>query len=207
RILDAAEKGDKDSLKSLFSKRLTETQLEIQRLKKIEEILLDKEKSLEILYVRTTEPVIKTVPKLRVLSRREIGSFSIVPRLIGELIQEIASPPNQRNLVKISGPIMYICHDTEFKETDATIEIAIPVSGRVTVQFSEIELKNIPGGRVISVIYTGPYHEINQAYTRVFEFAMKEDYEIRGPCVELYLNNPQETPEEELLTEIQIPIK
>jgi effector-binding domain-containing protein len=207
KILAAAEKGDKDLLKDLFSKRLTETQLEIQRLKKIEEVLLDKKKSFEVFYLRTTEPVIKEVPNLGVLSLREIGNYNIVGRMVGELISEIASPENQRNFVKISGPIMYVCYDTEFKEKDADIEIAVPVSGRVTIQSSEIELRKIPGGRVVSILYTGPYGEVGRAYLRAHEFVLKNGYEIRGPTMELYLNNPQETPEEELLTELQIPIK
>jgi len=127
--------------------------------------------------------------------------------LVQGLIEEIASSQNQRYLVRIAGPVMYNCHDTEFKESQAEIEIAIPVSGRVTVPSDRIELHNILGGPVASSIYTGPYEEVAPAYTRLYEFVIRNGYEMRGDAMELYLNNPIETPEAELLTEIQFPIK
>lgn len=207
KILAAVADGDKDQLKNLFSRRLAETQLEIERLKKVEEVLLDKEKIYEMIYVHTTEPVIKNAPALRVISWKAIGDYNIVAQLVEGLIREITTPQNQRNFVKIAGPVIYICHDTEFKESGAELEIAIPVSGRIMVQNDRIELHNIPGGPVASSIYTGPYNEISPAYTRLYEYVISNNYEMRGPAMEFYLNNPMETPEEELLTEIQFPIK
>ncbi len=207
RALAAAQADDTGSIKDLLARKLAETQAEIARLKKVEELLVDKEKTLELFCDRTTTPVLKDIPTTRILCQRERGDYNVVPMIVMNLIKEISSPDNQRNFVKITGPFMYICHDPEFKEGAADIEMAVPISGRVTIQSPNIELRNLPGGRVVSAIYTGPYEEIAQAYTRTHEYVYAHGLAIRGPSVELYLNNPQITPPAELLTEIQVPIE
>ncbi len=206
QLLIAAKQNDIPYVQAAFTKKLAQTQLEIQRLRKVEEILLSQRNPIELIALRTTEPIIKVVPPLRLLSRRETGSYNLIPQFVGEIMQEIVSPDNQRNMVRMSGPVMYICHDTEFKEGEGDFEVAVPITGRITVQSSKVELKNVPGGRVVSAIYTGAYQEIAQGYMRTYDYAFREGYEIRGPTMELYLNNPMDTPEDALLTEIQIPI-
>jgi effector-binding domain-containing protein len=85
-----------------------------------------------------TEPVIKEIPELRVLSKREKGNFvATIGKLIGEICACVSSPENQRNRIRITGPIMFLCHDEEYKETGADIEISLPVSGRVSVEDSK----------------------------------------------------------------------
>ena len=72
-----------------------------------------------------TEPVIKEIPEMRVISKREKGTFAAtIGKLIGEICACVSSPENQRNRVKVTGPIMFLCHDEEYKETGADIEIA-----------------------------------------------------------------------------------
>ena len=63
------------------------------------------------------------------------GTFVVtIGKLISEICACVSSPENQRNRVKATGPIMFLCHDEEYKETGADIEIALPVSGRVSVE-------------------------------------------------------------------------
>jgi AraC family transcriptional regulator len=38
------------------------------------------------------------------------------------------------------------------------------------------------------------------------EYKFKNGYKIAGPSMELYLNDPMEVPESEILTEIQQPV-
>ena len=206
-ILKAAEQENgKNKINEIFSKKLAETQLEIHRLKKIEELLIEN-KSVEELYLRTTKPIIKEVPKMRVISKREIGSYGYtIGKLMGELMEQIHKPDNQRVFVSITGAPMFIPHNTGYVEEDADIEVAIPISGRITVD-EGFEVKNLSAGKIISVLYTGPYNGVGEAYNRAFELCIKHGYNIRDNTREIYLNSPGETPENELLTEIQIPIE
>jgi effector-binding domain-containing protein len=154
-----------------------------------------------------SEPVIKEVPALRVVSKREKGSCGeTVGRLIGELCGAIFLPDNQKNLVKMSGPVMAIYHDQEYKEKDADIEVAIPITGRMEVD-GEVEVRNLPPARVLAVVHKGSYETLHLTYKELFEYMMKKGMEFAGPVRELYLSDPCKTAPQELLTEIQVPIK
>jgi len=52
----------------------------------------------------------------------------------------------------------------------------------------------------------GPYLEIHEAWTRIFAYAQEREFTITGNGRELYYNEPGKVPEEELLTELQIPV-
>ena len=205
RYLDAEEKGDKDVVQALMEKHLCLTRGEIVRLQRIEALL--KQSNKELMKMALSEPVIKDVPALRVVSKREKGSYGeTIGRLIGELCGTIFRPDNQRNLVKMSGPCMAIYHDQEYKEKDADIEVAIPVTGRIEVD-AGVNVKNLPPVRVLAVVHKGSYDTLHLTYKDLYEYMMKNRMEFAGPGRELYLNDPGKTTPEELLTEIQMPIK
>jgi effector-binding domain-containing protein len=44
-------------------------------------------------------------------------------------------------------------------------------------------------------------------YKDLCDYMMKKGMEFAGPSRELYLNDPGKTPADELMTEIQVPIK
>ncbi len=154
-----------------------------------------------------TEPVIKEIPEIRVISKREKGAFTAtIGQLIGEICACVDSPENQRNRVKVTGPIMFLCHDEEYKETEADIEIVLPISGRISVEDPKMEIKTLPAIRVVSVVYRGPYPGVEIGYNQIFSYARENSLETMVPSRELYFNDPAEVPEEELITEIQVPI-
>ncbi|MHA1266672.1 MAG: GyrI-like domain-containing protein [Candidatus Helarchaeota archaeon] len=154
----------------------------------------------------TTDPLVKEISPIRVISKRERGIVGgTIQKLIGEIMGQIFNPSNQGQ-VQISGPPMYICHDESYKETDMDVEVAVPITGRIVVN-PEYEVKTLPGGKVISVVYTGKYSEIGEAYTKIFEYAQKNNYKQRAPTRELYLTNPNEKPAEENMTELILPIE
>ena len=211
-LLDAESTGNYEQMGACFRKKLEETQSEIGKLQRIEGILQGackhNGKIVEIFKMSVTEPVIKEIPEIRVVSKREKGTFAVtIGKLIGEICACVDSPENQRNRIKVTGPVMFLCHDEEYKETDADIEIAIPVSGRILVEDPKMEIKTIPAARVVSVIYRGPYLGVEAGYNRVFSYAEENNLEPFGPSRELYFNDPAEVPEEELMTEVQVQIR
>ena len=70
-----------------------------------------------------------------------------------------------------------------------------------------MEVRSIPAGRVVSTMHKGAYGEVGKAYKAGFDFMTKKGLAPIGPTRELYLNDPNETPESELLTEIQVPVQ
>jgi effector-binding domain-containing protein len=194
-------------IEEMLKRRLAETQLDIQRLKKVEEVLNGKA-ALEVLSMTSTEPVIKNIPEMRVISKRGRGP---VPQLIISMVQDILgqinSPSNQRGNVSIAGYPMTIFHDPaeEIDAGDVDIEIAFPITGRISAG-PGFEVKAVPEHKVVSIFHTGPYGECEGAYAKAMDYIGKNKLSVAGPFREIYMNSPEEVPESQLLTEIQVPI-
>jgi effector-binding domain-containing protein/DNA-binding transcriptional MerR regulator len=217
-FLEAEAKGDSSTVEALLVEQLSKTQSEIARLQMIEALL--KQKDEELMKMALIEPVIKEVPALRVLSRREKGALSAtIGKTIGDLMAVVFDPKNQRNLVKIAGPLMALYHEegcTEgnadcevdcWAEKEVDIEVAVPVVGRLEISDPSIELKSLAETKVLSVVHKGSYETLFLTYRDIFKYMAKSSLEIAGPIRELYLNDPAKTSAEELMTEIQVPIK
>lgn len=207
-LLAARQRGDGRAIETLFSARSNEADAEMKRLVAVQRILRAQDLNLEVFSVSLTEPVVKEIPAQRVLSKREKGSYGItIPKLIGEICS-LLSPENGRPpAIKVVGPIMTIYHDQEYREEDADIEVALPIAGRITLDDPSIEVKNLPGGAFVSIIHTGPYPGVGKAHERIYAYVVEHDYEPGGPCRELYYNDPSEVPEDQLMTEVQFPIR
>lgn len=206
-FLDAEERSERDVLEALRHQKRTELGAELERLENVKEALSSTDRMLDVLNMKVPEPAIKDIPETRIVSKREKGSYeTTVGKLAGELMDVVFNPDNQRNNVRITGPIMMLCHDEEYRETDADIGVAVPISGRITVDEPSIEIKTLPGVRAISVVHKGPYRNIDKAYAAVLQFAAEKGLALALPYRELYLNDPNEVPEEELMTEIQFPV-
>ena len=204
-IFEAEEKGDNESVERRLKARLSETRMEINRLERVADLLSNGKG--EMLKMTLTEPVVKETPTLRVMSKRAKGEYGpTIGRLIGELMQCLYSPENQRNFVKMVGPLMTIYHDHEYKEEEADLEVAVPISGRVMVTEPDIEVRNIPSQRVVSLIHKGPYETLGQAYAKLNDHITKNGLSYAGPMMDLYLNDPNKVPRDEVMTEIQAPI-
>lgn len=209
-ILSALSAGDDETVQRLIDQRHQETTREIGRLEKIRSLLVERRDFAELFAMNVSEPVIKEVPALRVISGRRTGTYESVCSEVSEALFAILfSPANQKNGVTITGPCMSLCYDEEYRETDADIEMAVPVHGPVTSDDPSYTVRTLPAARVISVVYRGPYEHdgFSVAFENAFRFAADKGLETDGPDRQIYLTNPDETPAEDLLTEIQIPVK
>ncbi|WP_332450784.1 MerR family transcriptional regulator [Methanoculleus sp.] len=207
-ILEARERGDAGTIRDHFARRLAATEQEVHRLHAVAEVLRVQDPLNGGFRMSITEPVIKDVPAQRALTRREKGVYQeAIPRLIGELCAVVSPPGGREPAGRMAGPVIFICHDEEYRETDADIEVAIPIVGPVSLDGTAVEVRTLPGGRFLSVLHTGPYPGVGKAYERLFAYMGEHGLAPAGPSRELYLNDPAEVPEAELLTEVQFPVQ
>ena len=205
-FIEAENLGDRDAIKTLLHNHLARTREKITRLERVAALLTD-HRTEELIKMTLTEPIVKDVPAMRVISKSGTGSYGLtIGKLIGELMQCLYSPENQRNFVKMVGPVMTIYHDEDYKEEHANMEVAIPVTGKITAT-EGIEVRNLKATRVASLIHKGSYETISPAYPRLHEYVMKNNLQITGQLMDLYLSDPNTTPKDEIMTEIQIPVK
>lgn len=190
----------------MVERRLAAVRQEMVRLKSVEEVLSARPSFEELFAMSLSEPVVKAIPAVRVISTREKGSYEeVCHRAIEELMAAVYSSENRQNGVRIVGPVMMLCYDEEYREEDADLELAVPVAGRVGVGEGR-EVKVLPAVEVVSVLYTGPYYNLTSAYRRIQEYAAAADLTLQGPDRELFYNSPHEVAPEELRTEVQYPI-
>ena len=140
----------------------------------------------------------KEISSYTVISKREIGTYGgTIPKLIGELMAKIF-----QNGLAIAGPMIYICHDEEYKEEGADIEVAIPIQ-ETSVTLEEAEIKELPGGKAVTLLHQGAHGEIGAKYGILLEYIAKNNLEIKGPNREGYLKGGNDVPEKDQLTELQ----
>ena len=67
-------------------------------------------------------------------------------------------------------------------------------------------IANLPGGAFARVTHVGAYEELGLAYHTLYAWAQEHGHEVRGLLREIYLNDPANTPAEELVTELLMPL-
>ncbi|HNX17541.1 MAG TPA: GyrI-like domain-containing protein [Methanoregula sp.] len=204
-LLTARDRGDAETVRQFFEKRRGEIRSEVLRLQQIEALLVKQDAPLEVLYMSLSEPVIKELAPMRVIAKRGTGSYSeTITRLLESLCRTVELPENVRAGLRVTGPVMTIYLDNEYKEKDADMECAIPITGKVAVNEEGTKTRTLPGGTCLSLVYKGSYNGLHQAWTRIQSYAEEKQYQIAGPGREVYYNDPALVPETELLTELQL---
>lgn len=146
----------------------------------------------------------KRIKKERVAYIPYKGSYDKIPELMAELAQWLVDKK-----FKMTGLVYgtYFNTPEEVSEEKLQYEIGFGFEGQInTMKEGKIGIKEIPEHTVLAAMHKGPYTEIGPIIHAVIDFAVANNYDIVGPISEAYLNDPMETPEEELLTEVRIPV-
>jgi effector-binding domain-containing protein len=89
---------------------------------------------------------------------------------------------------------------------DLDVEIGFPVTKPLAGK-DDIQASEVPGGKLGYALHTGRYGDIAPAYDALTQFVKEQGYEPTGVSYEFYLNDPEETPQEKLQTQIVFPLK
>ena len=146
----------------------------------------------------------KRIKEEKVAYIPHMGSYDKIPELIGEVAQWLIEKD-----FKMTGLVYgtYFNTPEEVSEDKLQYEIGFGFEGKVTtMQEGKIGIKEIPEHTVLAAMHKGPYTEVGPVIHAVIDYAVENDYDIVGPISEAYLNDPLETPVEELLTEVRIPV-
>ncbi len=138
----------------------------------------------------------------KLLDAESDGNYEHIEACFKEKIKE-----TQAEIQQLQKNINILHKACENKETDADIEIALPVSGKISIEDPKMEIKTLPATKAVSAVCVGPYYEVEVAYNSVLSFVKENNLELFDLCGELYLNDTTEIPDEELLTETQIQVR
>ncbi|MEW5961536.1 MAG: GyrI-like domain-containing protein, partial [Chloroflexota bacterium] len=126
----------------------------------------------------------------KTLSIRTRAAVQDLPQVFGQGYGAIAQYLGELG-EQPSGPPFAAYYNMDMDNLD--VELGFPVVRQLAGK-DEIKAGEIPGGRVATCLYTGPYSAIEPAYTTLMEWMKDNGYEGSGVSYELYLNDPAETP-------------
>ena len=146
---------------------------------------------------------IKTQDPQPTLSIRSRTSIQGLPRLLGESYGKIAGYMAELGEEPAGAPFAAY-HNMDMHDLD--VEIGFPVAQPIQGK-GEIQAGQVPGGKLGYALHTGRYADIAPVYNALTQFVKELGYEPTGVSYEFYLNDPEETPQEQLLTQIVFPLK
>ncbi len=146
---------------------------------------------------------IKDQPAQPTLSIRVRTTLENLPQTIGhgfgtvaQYLGEIGQPP--------AGAPYVAYYNMDMSDLD--IEIGFPVGKKLPGK-GEIKASRIPGGKMGTCLYTGPYQEMPAAYEALTKLLAEKGLEPTGIVYEAYYNSPMDTEPSKLQTFILFPLK
>lgn len=88
---------------------------------------------------------------------------------------------------------------------DLDVEIGFPVRHSIRSK-EEIASGMISGGKAATLLYTGPYTDMEPAYEALLKWMAEQGLTGNGVVYEYYLDDPAETPRDQLRTRIVFPL-
>lgn len=145
-------------------------------------------------------PIYYTEESIETMDSKMIGEK--LGAAYGELMHFV-----QQNGIQMAG--MPIAITTAFDEASGmwNFNPALPVAEASVEPEGRIKVGMTHAGKVLKTVYVGPYNESPEAYNTIMAHIESEGMEVVGNSWEEYANDPADTPEEELITNIYFPIK
>lgn len=71
----------------------------------------------------------------------------------------------------------------------------------------EVKVKTTKPQEVVFAVHKGSYQNLGEVFGKLAQWIEENGYEIVGPAVTICYNDPHTTPEEELVSECQFPVR
>lgn len=147
----------------------------------------------------TQEPEIVTWPETQYAFVEGLGPFQNSAPQVWQKLHQLAAGISEHN--QITGYMSL--YQRELQIYRAGVSLATEAKdlpeGVASITFK--------GGKYSRFVLTGPYSDLPEASGRVFQIASERQIQLRDDyCIEHYVNDPRTTPEQDLITEILIPV-
>ncbi len=136
------------------------------------------------------------------LAVRTRVSVQELPQALGQTYGAIAQYLGEQGACP-AGPPFVAYYNMDMDDLD--VEIGFPVAKALPGR-DEIQAGEIPGGKMATCLYTGPYEGIEPAYEALSQFVAENGHEPTGVAYEMYLSDPDETAPQDLQTQILFPL-
>jgi len=185
----------------LHRERLEARLAEHRRMLAFLERLLDRED------VMPYEVSVRELPAQPVAATRATTDLKGISTVVSDGVHAVLAELGRRG-IEPAGPLQVVYHADQVLDEDtvAPIEICFPVAAPLEAA-GEVYGTELAGGPAAVTVHRGPYAEIAPAYHTVSGWIADHGHELAGGPREVYLNDPREVAEADLLTEVQWPIR
>ncbi len=104
-----------------------------------------------------------------------------------------------------AGPPLAHYHGYDEKEIRFDVGFPIVPADREKVE-GEVKAGETPAGRALKTVHTGPYAQLKETYNEIMKHMEAEGLSPAGYSWEVYVTDPDKTPEDRLVTEIYFPL-
>jgi DNA-binding transcriptional MerR regulator len=175
---------DDANILMLLEARKTEIQARIkddrQLVRLLDKIITNEREAIETMADSAYSVEEKIADTILVASMRMTGKYSDCGKGFGKVARSFGR--------QICGKAMMLCHDDEYQADNASFEVAIPIKhGKST---EEIQVKELSGGRCLSLMHLGPYDELKRSYAVILKFAADHGMQYAIPTREIYHKGP-----------------
>ena len=148
---------------------------------------------------------IQTLGSLRVAFMRHVGPY----HQVGETWNKLCMWAGPLGLLGPQTKFLGVCHDDpEVTPPDKIrYDACVQVDENVKAE-GDVGVQVIPAGEYATTRHHGPYEKLSGTYARLCgEWLPQQGREpSMAPCLEFYLNSPEHTPAEDLLTDVFVPL-
>lgn len=149
--------------------------------------------------------VTNLTPQISVASKRTAVSMGNIHEAINEMSTKLMDYLTEQGK-EMSGPpyLKYMNMKPDFSEFD--IEWGFPVAESLpdTVEFY---MSKTHEGKAIIATHKGSYDTLEKTYAAIMDYEKENSLENIGIFYDIYLSDPDKTPEDELLTQVVCPIR
>jgi effector-binding domain-containing protein len=143
-----------------------------------------------------------TLPPRTALVMRFRSPAADLPRGFFHRYEQMTRYARQRGQEPQSPPFaLYDNIDGNAADVEAGIAIPSDIDG-----VDDIRVTHFPGMTVAALIHEGAYENIEASYFALLQWMHEQGLERTGRFMEMYLNNPLDTPDHDLRTQIMAPV-
>lgn len=137
------------------------------------------------------EVLIKELPPERLATTRGVYAVAEIGQVMGREFGRVMAALSAQGLYPLGGPVA-LYH--AWPETTVDVEIGFPVPAGFREQ-DGVRPSELPGGRVATTVFVGPYDQIEAAYVAVQEYANESGLSLAETMWERYLTDPAQEPD------------
>jgi effector-binding domain-containing protein len=136
--------------------------------------------------------------------KADIPTPEVGPKM-GEIYEYLFNYMVQNQISPVGPPFaVYLSFDPQ---GNTVFEAGLPIEEESSGS-DDVEYREYPATKVVSLLYTGPYEKMEPAYTKMMQYISENNLKSKGMSWEIYLTDPNEEPDpEKYQTIINFPIE